>query len=260
MIPLKDDLQPKRLPLVTWSLLAINILAFVYQLGLPQRAVTAFYNLYGMVPARLMYPDWAWMAGFPAGAFLTLVTHMFVHGGWLHILGNGWALWLFGDDVEDRLGHLKFSVLYFGSGIFAAAAHLLLFPDSTVPVVGASGAVAGLMGAFLFLFPAARIHVLVPILFFVSIWKLPAAIYLPIWFLSELFSGTVALLAPGFSGIAFWAHIGGFIAGILILKWLQNDSSATLQHRRVYEPEIVRGPGFIIINRHPDSGYYSTRF
>lgn len=247
MIPLKDDLQPQRLPWVTWTLLAINILAFAHQLGLSQRGVMQLYHLYGMVPARLMHPDWAWYAGFPAGAFITLITHMFVHGGWLHIIGNSWALWLFGDDVEDRLGHAKFAALYFGSGIFAGMAHLLLFPNSTVPVVGASGAVAGLMGAFLFLFPAAKIYVLVPILFLVDIWKLPAIIYLPLWFLSELFSGTIALLAPGFSGIAFWAHIGGFMAGIALLYWLRDDRQA-VYHRKVNEPEIIRGPGFIIIN------------
>jgi membrane associated rhomboid family serine protease len=250
MIPLKDDLEPVRVPYVTWTLLALNILAFTWQLGLPQQAVSQFYLLWGMVPARIMHPEWAWFNGFPAGALLTLFTSMFIHGGWLHILGNGWALWLFGDDVEDRLGHARFAALYLGSGLIAGITHLLLFPDSTVPVVGASGAVAGLMGAFLLLFPAARIHVLVPIFFFIDIWKLPAAIYLPFWFLSELLSGAVALIAPGFSGIAFWAHIGGFMGGIMLLRLLTVQREPSFSPPR-NPPEIIRGPGFIIINRSP---------
>ena len=248
MIPLNDDLQPKKMPAVTWALLALNAFVFVWQLGLPQRALIEFYHLWGIVPARLTSPAWAARVGFPAGGLMTMMTGLFIHGGWIHFLANSWTLWIFGDDVEDRIGHFNFLLLYLSSGIIASMTHLMLFADSTIPVIGASGAIAGVMGAFLLLFPLARINVLVPIFFFIDIWRLPAALYLPLWFISQLFSGTFALIASSFSSIAFWAHIGGFIAGMLLIRHLLPP---TVQARASREPDIIEGPGYIIINRPP---------
>ncbi len=241
MIPLKDDLHPQRVPYITWLLLALNSLVFILQLGLPQRLIAQLYYLFGIVPAALVFPE---QAGIPAGSWLTLLTSMFLHGGWLHFLANSWTLWLFGDDVEDRLGHVNFLVLYFASGLIAGLTHIFFSPTSLVPTIGASGAIAGVMGAFLLLYPRARIHILVPIFFFIDIWKVPAALYLPFWFLGELFSGTVALLAPGFAGIAFWAHVGGFIGGILVLYYLRQFE---IPQRARTKPQVLRGPGFVII-------------
>ena len=245
MIPLNDDLKTKKIPVVTWALLAINALVFMWQLGLPQRALAEFYHIWGMVPARLSNPDWAFRVGFPAGGILTIFTSMFIHGGWLHFIANSWTLSIFGDDVEERLGHLNYLLLYLASGIFAGLTHLFFFANSTVPVIGASGAIAGVMGAFLVLFPMAKINILVPILFIIDIWRLPAALYLPLWFFSQLFSGTFALIGAGFSSIAFWAHIGGFLAGMLLV----NNLNTVRPKRQSIEPDIIEGPGYVIIKR-----------
>ncbi len=220
MIPIRDHLHTRSAPWVTGSLIALNTLVFLYQLGLPEWALDQWYYLWGIVPRRLLNPDWASWYGFPGGATLTLFTSMFLHGGWFHFLVNMWSLYLFGDDVEDRLGSTRYLTLYLLSGLIAGLSHALLFGDSTIPTIGASGAIAGIMGAWLTLFPRARIDVLVPLFIFLQIWTIPAAFYLPVWFLSQLLSGTLALAAPGFSGVAFWAHIGGFVAGMFLTPWL----------------------------------------
>ncbi|GAB4271632.1 MAG: rhomboid family intramembrane serine protease [Candidatus Rifleibacteriota bacterium] len=257
MFPIKDDLQPKRIPYITWLLLGLNILVFIVQLGLPRYLLETFYHLYGIVPARIMHPDWASAVGFPAGAIITLLTSMFIHGGWLHIIGNSWMLWLFGDDVEDRIGHGNFLLLYFLSGIVAGITQIALHPDSTIPTIGASGAIAGVMGAYFLLFPRASLYVLVPIFFFIDIWKIPAALFLPIWFIGELFSGTVALITPGFSNIAFWAHIGGFIAGASILRSILQLESIYNGQSINPQPQSVRRPNFVMHRRNP---YQNLKF
>jgi membrane associated rhomboid family serine protease len=186
MIPIKDDLQPKKAAYITWTLLAVNTLVFLFQLGLPEYLLNRLYYLYGIVPSRLLDWQWAYRYGFPDRGLITLLTSLFLHGGWLHFLANNWTLWLFGDDVEERIGHTNFAILYLLSGVIAGLTHVAFSANSAVPAIGASGAVAGVMGAFLLLYPRARIHVLVPILFFIDIWKIPAALYLPLWFLGEL--------------------------------------------------------------------------
>lgn len=249
MFPIRDDLHPTRVPVVTWALLALNAAVFVFQLGMPEWVLERFYLLYGIVPARVMHPEWAWYQGFPSGGLLTLLTSMFIHGGWLHILANLWTLWLFGDDVEDRLGSGRFLLLYLGAGLAAGGLQTVLFPDSTIPTIGASGAVAGVMGAFLLLFPRARIEVVVPFLFFLPVWQIPAVLYLPFWFVGELFSGTLALAVPSFSNVAFWAHIGGFLAGMTLVTHLTGrttEAEAPARPRRA-TPDVIYGPGWVII-------------
>lgn len=243
MFPIRDDQQPTRTPVVTWALLALNVAVFTFQLGMPDWVLERFYLLYGIVPARVTDPQWAWYNGFPGGGWLTFLTSMFIHGGWLHLVANLWTLWLFGDDVEDRLGHGRYLALYLGAGLAAGAAHVLLFPDMTIPTIGASGAVAGVMGAFLLLFPLARIDLLVPIFFFIDVWRVPALFYLPFWFVGEVLSGTLALAVPTFSNVAFWAHVGGFLTGLALVHHLRPEPPV---HR--YRPvEVIHGPGFVIL-------------
>lgn len=246
MIPISDNLQPTRTPVVTWLLLGLNFLVFFFHLGLPEKLLIQTYYFWGLVPARLTDPQYAWYFGDQAGALITLLTSMFIHGGWLHLLANSWTLWLFGDDVEDKLGHLRFTALYLASGLIGGLTHLLLFSDSTTPLVGASGAVAGLMGAYLYLFPHAKINVLVPILFFIDVWKIPAVLYLPFWFIGELFSGTFSLVGISLSNVAFWAHIGGFIAGLLLVRAYISDgyeTTSTVFSAQPRYPDVIYLPG-----------------
>jgi membrane associated rhomboid family serine protease len=217
MIPLRDSVPTRTVPVVTRSLILLNVIAFFFELAFPPDAREQLVYIFGLVPARLAHPDWASSVGFPGGAYLTLFTHQFLHGGWLHIISNMWALWIFGDNVEDRMGHARFGIFYILCGVLAALTHTFIQPDSTIPSVGASGAIAGVLGAYLVFFPTARIIVLLPILFFPFFFELPAVFYLGFWFFTQLFSGTLSLIGPEQGGgIAFWAHVGGFASGMLL--------------------------------------------
>jgi membrane associated rhomboid family serine protease len=203
MIPLRDIIPSRTTPVVTISLIAINVLVFLYELSLG-RAVDAFTLYWGLVPAAF-----SWVAVF---------TSMFLHGGLLHVAGNMLYLWIFGDNVEDRMGHGRFLVFYLLCGVAAALAQTITVPDSVVPMVGASGAIAGVMGAYFVLYPRSRIVTLIPIFFFFQIVEVPAIFFLGIWFLMQFVSGVGSIVSavggvPG-GGIAFWAHIAGFVAGI----------------------------------------------
>ena len=240
MIPLKDDIPPRRTPGVNYVLIAACSFVFFLQLS----GARGLVERYGMVPARLTgdgapierveerivrtergpirqrvsrtLPE---AAVAPA---LTLLTCMFLHGGWLHFLGNMWFLHIFGDNVEDRFGHLGFLAFYLAAGVAASVAHLLANPDSTVPTIGASGAIAGVMGAYLLLYPRAMVLTLIPIFFFVDIVVLPAALFLGVWFLLQFFQGVLAVGAAA-TGVAWWAHIGGFAAGLAV-AWALRES------------------------------------
>jgi membrane associated rhomboid family serine protease len=157
-----------------------------------------------------------------AGAFIPMLTSMFLHGGWLHIIGNMWVLWIFGDNIEDYLGHFLYLVFYLVCGIAASFTHVLLNLSSRVPSIGASGAIAGIMGAYFLLYPRAKVLTLVPLIIFFTFWWLPAWIVLGYWFLVQFFSGTSTAIAYSSqnSGIAFWAHVGGFVAGLVLIKLL----------------------------------------
>jgi membrane associated rhomboid family serine protease len=212
MIPL-HDLNPSRTrPVVTILLIVTNILLFLYELSLGP-AIRPFLLQAAFVPSRYMAP-----ASLPAG-FTSALLSMFLHGGWAHLLGNMLFLWIFGDNIEDRLGHFRFLVFYLLSGFAATAAQALVAPSSTVPLIGASGAISGVLGAYLFLYPRARIVSLVFLGIFVQIMQVPAIVFLPIWFLLQFFSGLASLGAHGAQagGVAFFAHIGGFVAGPLLL-------------------------------------------
>ncbi len=219
MFPLQDSVPSRSVPVVTRALILINALVFFFELLLPEQALEQVFYLFGVVPARFTHPHWAESVGFPVDSYWPLLTHQFLHGGWLHIISNMWTLWIFGDNVEDRMGPARFAVFYLTCGVAAGLTHMLSNPDSTMPSVGASGAIAGVLGAYLLFFPTARLVVLFPVLFLPFFFEVPAVVYLGVWFVSQLFSGTLALASPGqVGGIAWWAHIGGFAAGLLLCR------------------------------------------
>jgi membrane associated rhomboid family serine protease len=200
MFPVSDVIPSRTTPFVTIGLIALNTLAFLHELRLSEPELEVFVRTFGVVPASFAWP--------------ALVTSLFLHNGWLHFLGNMLYLWIFGDNVEDRFGHTRFLVFYLVSGAAAAAVQLSTQPHSGVPMIGASGAIAGVMGAYFVLFPQSRVLTAVFILFFLDLIEIPAIVFLGIWFLMQFFSGIGSLgsnAAEG--GVAFWAHTAGFIAG-----------------------------------------------
>lgn len=220
MFPVSDSVPRRSPPLVVWALIAANALVFVFQIGLPPAAGEWLVYHYGLVPARYTEPRWALLNGLDPNNWLPFLTNTFMHGGWLHILGNMWTLWLFGSAVEDRLGRLRFIVFYLACGLIASVAHFAFNAGSPVPALGASGAISGVMGAYAALFPLARIVFVIPVAFVPLFFDLPALVYAAGWFGIQFLQGTQGLLAPELgAGIAWWAHIGGFIAG-LALVWL----------------------------------------
>jgi membrane associated rhomboid family serine protease len=217
MLPIKDTIPRRTAPVATWALIIVNAVVFLFELMLPEPALQEFLHLFGVVPARYTHPEWAVWAGFPAGDYWPFLTSMFLHGGWLHIIANMWTLWIFGDNVEDRMGPLRFVVFYLLCGLVAGLVHWFTNPESTLPAVGASGAIAGVLGAYFFLFPFSRVIVLLPVFFIPMFFELPAVTYLGIWALSQVFSGTLALAeTTAGGGVAWWAHVGGFVAGVVL--------------------------------------------
>lgn len=215
MIPLNDDAPRFTTPYVNYFLIALNTLIFLFELSLPLRPRAGFEFQFGLVPIRVT----GWLAGaVPTGAAVVpFFTTMFLHGSWAHLLGNMWFLWIFGDNVEDRLGHFRYLLFYILSGLGADLAHYLLNMNSQVPAVGASGAIAGVLGAYFVLFPSARVLTWFGIFFL----HLPAWLILGYWFVVQFLSGAASSITENPStgaGIAFWAHVGGFITGILLVK------------------------------------------
>ncbi len=215
MIPIRDTIPRQHFPFAVWALVAVNVYVFIRELALPPDSTEQFIYLFGLVPARFTQPGWAARVGFPH-TYWPFFSTMFLHGGWLHIIGNMWVLWIFGDNVEDRMGPVRFLIFYLLCGLAAGVVHVLTNPGSRVPAVGASGAIAGVMAAYFVLFPRARIVAMFPILFYPVFFQVPAFLYLGFWFLTQFFSGTLAIATHReVSGIAWWAHVGGFGAGIL---------------------------------------------
>lgn len=202
MIPLRDVIPSRTVPFLTISIIALNALAWFYELGLPREDLPVFLRQYGVVPAYFS----------PA----TLISSMFLHGSWSHVLGNMWYLWIFGDNVEDRMGHFRFLIFYLLCGIVAALGQIFIDPTSTLPTIGASGAIAGVMGAYFVLYPQSRVLTLIPLIIFWEIVELPAIFLLGFWFLMQLFSaGAIAATANSQAGgVAFMAHVAGFLTGV----------------------------------------------
>ena len=213
MIPLRDNIPSSSFPVVNFVLIGLSITTFIFELSLgPQ--TEGFLTVFGVVPDRTIAiltsaPKYFMYALFP------FVTSIFLHGGWLHLIGNMLFLHIFGDNVEGELGHFRYAAFYLGAGIIASFVQVITHPASSVPTIGASGAIAGVMGAYFLLFPKARVLTLVPIFFFIQIIEIPAIIFLGLWFLIQFISGSASLMSQGggYAGVAWWAHIGGFVAG-----------------------------------------------
>jgi membrane associated rhomboid family serine protease len=207
VIPLRDTIASSTTPLVTHALIALNVAVFLYQQSLGVD-IDRFIHQHGIVPSRLVAGDWA--------ALAPLVTSMFLHGGWMHLLGNMLYLHIFGDNVEDRVGHGRFLLMYFLAGMTAGLAQVIINPAADVPIVGASGAIAGVTGAYFLFYPRARVVTLVPIFLFIQIVEIPAFFFLLFWFAFQLMLGVGSLGSTAVGGVAFWAHIGGFVAGMVL--------------------------------------------
>lgn len=215
MLPLRDELPTRRVPVVTIALIAVNVLVFLLEIALElqgEEHLEAFLWTWGTVPWELTH-------NFGPSPVLTLFTSMFLHGGFLHIGGNMLYLWIFGNNVEDEMGRWQFVIFYFLCGVLAGLAQVAAGPNEKIPAIGASGAIAGVLGAYLVLFPHARVATLVIFGYFARVARLPAALLLGFWFLLQLLNGFVALSSPFQSGgVAWFAHIGGFLAGLLLVR------------------------------------------
>ena len=236
MIPLRDDNPSHRLPVVTYALIAANVAAFLYEKSLGP-GMRPLFEHWGLVPYRVIASFVG--DGSITAQLTTVFTSLFLHAGWLHLIGNLWYLWIFGDNVEDRLGHGRFVLFYLVCGVAAALAQVSFYPDSMVPMVGASGAIAGVMGAYLYLYPRANVVSLVPILMFLQVLVIPAPVFLGLWFLLQLWQGTFAVGAGEAAGVAWWAHIGGFAAGFAG-AWLLGASGQTHPRVTVLRPATDR--------------------
>jgi membrane associated rhomboid family serine protease len=212
MLPLHDVNPTRRFPLITYALIGINVVVFVLQLGMSERELTQVFMTQSVVPRE------ASAAPFSLETILDVIRSMFFHGGWAHILGNMLYLWLFGDNVEDRFGEILYIAVYLISGFVAAFAQILIDPTSSIPLVGASGAIAGVLGSYLVLYPSVRVRGIIPLGFFSQWVEWPAWIVLGMWFVLQLFNGFASLGAAAQygGGVAFFAHIGGFVAGVVI--------------------------------------------
>jgi membrane associated rhomboid family serine protease len=203
MIPLRDVIPSRTTPYITITIIVLNAVAWLFEISLPEPVLNKFLTVYGVVPAYFSPP--------------TLITSMFLHGSWSHVIGNMWYLWIFGDNIEDNLGHGRFMIFYLLCGIAAAVGQIAMDPWSTLPTIGASGAIAGVMGGYFVLYPHSRVLTLIPWIF-LQIVELPAIVLLGFWFLMQLFSaGAIAVTASshGGGGVAFAAHVAGFVVGVV---------------------------------------------
>jgi membrane associated rhomboid family serine protease len=217
MFPLYDTTRTRIFPLVNLGLILLNALVFFGEIQMSQSTLKSFIFTWGLIPAHLLAD--------PGGMWETIFSSMFLHGGWFHILSNMWVLFIFGDNVEARLGKLRYLIFYLLSGVAAALLQAYLLPTSEDPMIGASGAIAGVLGAYLILFPGSRIASLVPILFILTIVEVPAVIFLVFWFITQLYSGLFAMQGGSASGIAWWAHIGGFLFGMIMVNFFKRRTT-----------------------------------
>lgn len=252
MIPIRDNIPPRTFPVVNYSAIAVCTVVFLLQLGDRPGDESSLIDKFAMIPALVREPDR------PVSVqeqyvdregrivvlerqitpvimpWLTLLTCTFLHGGWMHFLGNMWFLHIFGDNVEDRLGHIGYVLFYLASGVLASVAHLVTNPSSTVPTIGASGAIAGVMGAYSVLYPKAQVQSIVPVFGFIQLMVIPAPLFLGIWFVMQLFQGAAAITTQATTGVAWWAHIGGFVVGMGVAALLRavGETSPPVEQRR----------------------------
>ena len=223
MIPLRDRNPRNTVPVVTIALIVANCLVFFRELTADAAGTNLMIENLGLIPARTV----AFFAGESvtiSQGLLPFFTSMFLHGGWMHLIGNMWFLWIFGDNVEDRIGHLRFIFLYLACGLAGTLAHLVSSYASTVPTVGASGAIAGVLGAYLITYPRVKVLTLIPLFFFITTVEIPAYLFLFVWFGLQFLNGLASLGSEGQmgGGVAWFAHLGGFLAGVPMMLWARN--------------------------------------
>jgi membrane associated rhomboid family serine protease len=253
MIPLRDDVPSRTVPLVNYTLIALNVFAFLLELGMG-RDVQRFLQQTAVVPGLFTGADGALQVAevvttsFDPALGGRVLLSMFLHGGWAHLLGNMLYLWIFGDNVEDRMGHVRYAVFYLLCGWAATYAHIAAAPASALPALGASGAIAGVLGAYVTLYPRARVITLLPLFIFVQLIQVPAYFFLGLWFLQQFLYGTLSLARTAQTeggGVAWWAHIGGFAAGFLLVWLFQSRKRAPRQRDAWWENQYrgrrVRG-------------------
>ncbi len=215
MLPIRDTVRSTSFPIVTWLFIALNAVVFLYEISLPSFELNALIMTFGLIPGLLELSEPLRLIQNPILP-LTFMTHMFMHGGWLHFLSNMWILFIFGDNVEDRMGSIRFLVFYLISGFIGALIQAYMYPNSFVPAIGASGAIAGVLGAYWVLFPKAKVITLIPLIFVPWFIEIPAVFYLGIWLVTQIYFGISSLPSSGImGGVAWWAHIGGFVFGLL---------------------------------------------
>jgi len=232
MIPIRDTVKSKTIPWMNYLIIATCGLVFIYELSLGDR-LESLVSVFGVTPVRIssMISE----RFLSLRAVIPLVTSMFLHGGWMHLIGNMWFLWLFGNNIEDSMGRLRFIVFYLTTGLAAAFGQVVASPGSVVPMIGASGAISGVMGAYLILYPRVKVYVLVPIFIFFTSIALPAWMMLGYWFFLQLASGLLSQDDMG--GVAFWAHVGGFVAGIVLIKFFARDEYVDAHRASQWRPQ-----------------------
>jgi membrane associated rhomboid family serine protease len=232
MIPLKDMTPRRSVPVVTLVLIVVNVVIFLYQVSLPPDQAASFVRIYGLVPAKIQLA----LAGKHyslADALIPLLTCMFLHGGWLHIIGNMWFLWIFGANVEDRLGAIGYLFFYLVGGIASGMMQVIFSWGSHLPSIGASGAISGILGAYIVFFPSSRILTLVPLFVIWFTWQIPALVFIGLWFVMQFLSGVSSLSDPraaSLGGVAWWAHIGGFLTGMLLARIIKAVGRRPVYH------------------------------
>jgi membrane associated rhomboid family serine protease len=242
MFPIADDNPRIGTPIVTWSIIAVCVLVFFCQLSLGTSGGEIAAYQFGMIPARLFGSAELEPALVEVPAWTTVFTSMFMHGGWMHLGFNMLFLWIFGDNIEDSMGHVRYLVFYLLCGVAAALAQAFINPTSTIPMVGASGAISGVLGAYLLLHPHATVRTIIFLGLFATMMHLPAMIVLGLWFLLQLVSA--AFSQTGEAGIAFWAHVGGFVAGMALVPLFKKSGVTLFQpaRYRAFQIERRRGP------------------
>ncbi len=219
MIPIRDTAPCESTPIVTWSIMALCTLIFISMYVMPMSDSTRLMTLYGMVPIRYTH-GWLGIQGLPFDGYLSFVTNLFLHATWWHLLMNIWFMWIFGDNVEDRMGHWRFLIFYLLCGVLATYLQWVFDPTLTIPVIGASGAIAGVLAAYFFLYPLERVVIWVPILFLPIVIHVPAIAFLGVWIILQLHNATTALVFKNTPiDVAWWAHLGGFLAGWVLYRF-----------------------------------------
>ncbi len=217
MIPIRDTIPCSITPVVTWSIMAVCAVVFLLMQLMPLETQRQILYLYGMVPIRYSHPGWAYSFGLPPDNYLSFLTSLFLHGGWGHLLMNMLFLWIFADNIEDLMGHGRFLVFYLLCGLLATYVQWAFDPEMTFPVVGASGAIAGVLGAYFFQYPYARVIIVIPIIIFPLLFEVPAIAFLGVWVILQLHKATTSVMFEGVSvDVAWWAHLGGFLAGAFL--------------------------------------------